>query len=85
MIGDQVGDEPAKRARRPGKSQPTTDNDMKGSAPRRDVKKLQVAGADSKPELAANPEGSAKAPVKRVRKTTVTKTGEDNPSQDVKE
>lgn len=84
-IGDQAGDDPAKRARRPGKGNFGPDNETKVAAPRRTSKKPEAQGAEVKVETVGAPEVSVKPPVKRVRKTTVTMAGPDKTGQDVKE
>ncbi len=83
--GDQLGDDPAKRARRPGKNSFGPESEAKTAAPRRTTKKSELAGAEIKLEAAGAPEVAAKPPVKRVRKTTVSMAGADKPGQDVKE
>jgi small subunit ribosomal protein S3 len=84
-ISDQAGDDPAKRARRPGKSNFGPDNETKPVAPRRTSKKPEEQGIEVKVEPAGAPEVSVKPPVKRVRKTTVTMAGAEKSGQEVKE
>lgn len=84
-IGDQAGDDTAKRARRPGKGNFGPDNETKAALPRRTSKKPETQAAEVKVETAGAPEVSVKPPVKRVRKTTVTMAGADKTGQDVKE
>lgn len=87
MTGEPSSDDPSKRMRRPGKSAAGMENDGKTSlGPRRTAKKAEGQTADAKPEaVAGNADGSAKPPVKRVRKTTATKPGVDSASPDAKE
>jgi len=86
MVGDQTGDEPSKRARRPGKGVIGQDTELKNAAPRRgDGKGLHVSGVDAKSAVPVIADDAAKPPAKRVRKTTVTKAGADMPGQEVKE
>lgn len=78
---EQAQEEPAKRARRPGRA----DADGKPAAPRRAPRKVDAVG-EAKPESTApSGEVAAKAPVKRVRKTAAPASTQDAAGQDVKE
>lgn len=80
---EQTQEEPAKRTRRPAK--PVTDTEGKSAAPRRTPRKAEST-VDAKPEGAAPAaDSAAKAPVKRVRKTTAGRPGSNSAAQDVKE
>jgi len=79
---EQPGEEPAKRARRPGGK--PGEGDKAGA--RRPARKSAepAAGADVKPESAGG-ESTPKSPAKRVRKASGTKVGGEAAGQDVKE
>ena len=68
-VTEQPGDEPAKRTRRPGKS----DGDSK-PAVRRTARKTDT---EVKPEVTEANDPAAKPTVKRVRKTVAPKAGQD--------
>lgn len=81
---EQINEEPSKRARRPTKAA-TSDADSKPASQRRAPRKVEAV-AEVKPEAAVPAgDGAAKAPVKRVRKTTASQSGSDTTSPDVKE
>jgi small subunit ribosomal protein S3 len=83
LPAEQAQEEPIKRARRPAK--PSGDTEGKPAASRRTPRKADAA-TDAKPEGATPAaDGAAKAPVKRVRKTTAGQTGSDSAAQEVKE
>lgn len=78
---EQTHEEPAKRVRRPAKSAADTD---KSAVARRPPRKSDAA--EGRPDSALPVvDGAAKAPVKRVRKTTAGQSGSDSAAQDVKE
>jgi small subunit ribosomal protein S3 len=86
VTNDQASEEPVKRARRPAKGAPGSDNEAKAAAPRRPAAKKQDAQAtENKPEAAVSADASVKSPVKRVRKTAATTAGGDTVSPDAKE
>jgi small subunit ribosomal protein S3 len=81
---EQINEEPTKRSRRPAKTA-ASDAEGKPAAQRRAPRKAETV-ADVKPEAAAPAgDGAAKAPVKRVRKTTASQSGPDATGSDVKE
>lgn len=86
VTNDQASEEPVKRARRPAKGAPGSDNEAKAAAPRRLAAKKQDAQVtETKPEAAVSADASVKSPVKRVRKTAATTAGGDTAGPDAKE
>jgi small subunit ribosomal protein S3 len=84
-VPGEHAEEPAKRARRPGKSGSGGDAaDTRNAAPRRTAKKTEPAAVEAKPEV-TDTAPTAKPPVKRVRKTTAPKPAGSGAGQDVKE
>ena len=75
-VNDQSNDDQAKRPRRPGKLGVGADGEGKGgAAARRPARKPEGQGIDAKPEAGGGADTAVKPPVKRVRKTSATKTG----------
>jgi small subunit ribosomal protein S3 len=86
IVNDQANDDQMKRPRRPGKPGAGGDSEVKSAVTRRPARKPEGQVVDAKPEAegAADP-SLAKSPVKRVRKTSATKTSADAAGSDVKE
>lgn len=85
LVNEQATDDQTKRPRRPGKPGVAVDAEGKVTTARRPTRKLDGQAGDAKPEAGGAADGLAKPPVKRVRKTSATKTGADAAGSDVKE
>lgn len=86
IVNDQANDDQMKRPRRPGKPGAGGDSEVKSAVTRRPARKPEGQVVDAKPEAEGAVDPSlAKPPVKRVRKTSATKTSADAAGSDVKE